>query len=75
MINMAKLNNDWWNAFRGCFETEEDVIEFIFENININGWETSYIDAVGYGEPNEMFKQTPQDKKNLLYDFMINLIN
>ncbi len=71
---MAKLTDDWWHAFRGSFETQEDVIEFIFENINTNGWETSYIDAAGYGEPNEMFKQTPEDKKNLLYDFMMELV-
>lgn len=71
---MGKLNNNWLNAFRGCFETEEDVIEFIFENINIKNWEDSYIDRVGYGEPNEMFKQTSEDKKELLYDFMMNLI-
>ena len=72
---MAKLNNEWWNAFRGSFQTEEDVIEFIFENINTSKWEDSYIDAAGYGEPNEMFKQTVEDKKNLLYDFMMELIN
>jgi hypothetical protein len=72
---MAKLSKDWYCAFRGCFQTEEDVIEFIFENMNTKNWEASYIDAAGYGEPNEMFKQTPQDKKELLYDFMMALIN
>lgn len=71
---MAKLSSDWWNAFRGCFNTQEDVIDFIFENIDTTGWETSYIDAAGYGEPNEMFKSTPQDKKDLLYMFMMELI-
>jgi hypothetical protein len=71
---VAKLNNEWWNAFRGSFQTEEDVIEFIFENISTSGWEESYIDAGGYGEPNEMFKQTVGDKKNLLYDFMMELV-
>ncbi len=69
---MAKLDNGWWNAFRGSFETEEDVIEFIFENLTTKGWEDSYIDMGGRGEPNEMFKQTVEDKKDLLYDFMMN---
>jgi len=71
---VAKLNNEWWNAFRGSFQTEEDVIEFIFENINTSGWKDSYIDIAGYGEPNETFKQTVDDKKNLLYDFMMELV-
>lgn len=71
---MAKLSNDWYNSFRGCFETEEDIIEFIFENINVNRWEESYVDMGGYGEPNEMFKITKLDKKELLYDFMMELI-
>ena len=72
---MAKLNNDWWHGFGGSFETEEDVIEFIFERIDTKDFEDSYIDAGGYGEPNEMFKQTANDKRNLLYDFMMNLVS
>lgn len=60
---MAKLNNYWWNAFRGSFDTEEDVVEFIFENIDTKGWEDSYIDMGRCGEPNEMFKITTEDKK------------
>lgn len=70
---MAELNNDWWHAFRGCFRTEEDVIEFVFEHINTSGWEDSYIDVAGHGEPNEMFKYTAEDKKQTLYDFMMSL--
>lgn len=72
---MAKLNDDWWHGFRGSFETEEDVIEFIFENLDTKSWEDSYIDAGGHGEPNERFKQTVEDKKNLLYEFMMGLVN
>jgi len=71
---MAKLKNDWSNAFRGSFETEEDVIEFIFKNLDTKNWEDSYIDMGGYGEPNECFKQTVGDKKNLLYEFIMSLI-
>jgi hypothetical protein len=72
---MAKLNDDWQNTFRGSFETEEDVIEFIFENLDTKNWEDSYIDMGGYGEPNECFKQTVGDKKNLLYEFMMGLVS
>ena len=72
---MAKLNDNWWNAFRGCFETEEDVIEFIFERLNTSGFEDSYNDMGGYGEPNEMFKMTAEDKKQVLYDFMMELVD
>jgi len=71
---MAKLNDDWWHGFRGGFQTEEDVIEFIFENIDTSKWKDSYVDVGGYGEPNEMFKQTVEDKKELFYDFMMSLI-
>ena len=72
---MAELNNEWFNAFRWCFQTEEDVIEFIFEHLNTNGWESSYIDMAHYGEPNECFKSTSEDKKMLLYDFMMELVD
>lgn len=72
---MAKLNDNWFHAFRWSFQTEEQVIEFIFENIDTSKWEDSYVDAGGYGEPNEMFKQTVDDKKELFYEFMMDLIN
>jgi hypothetical protein len=72
---MAKLNDDWYWGFRGCFETEEDVIEFIFERLDTSDFEDSYVDMGGCGEPNEMFKVTPADKKEVLYDFMMELIN
>ena len=71
---MAKLNNYWWGTFRGSFDTEEDVIEFIFENIDTKGWEDSYIDIGGHGEPNEMFKITVEDKKDTLYEFVMDLL-
>ena len=74
MIYIAKLNNDWRNAFRGCFETEEDVIEFIFERLDTSDFEDSYIDAGGYRDPNELVKLTASDKRELLYDFMMSLI-
>jgi hypothetical protein len=71
---MADLKNDWYNAFRGSFETEEDVIEFIYERIDTKDFEDSHIDIGRHGEPNECFIQTAEDKKQLLYDFMMDLI-
>lgn len=72
---MARLNDDWCRRFRGTFQDEEDVIEFIFERLNTDNFEDSYIDVAGYGEPNEMFTQTEDDKRQLLYDFMMWLVN
>ena len=74
IIHTAKLNDDWYHGFRGCFETQEDVIEFIYEHLDTHDFEDSYVDAGGYGEPNEMFKVTADDKKQLLYDFMMELV-
>lgn len=71
---MKKLNDDWFHGFRGSFETEEDVVEFIFERLDTKDFKDSYIDAGGHGEPNEMFKQTAEDKRELLYDFMMWLV-
>lgn len=70
---MAKLSGEWWDAFQGCFETEADVIEFIFERLNTSDFEESFVN-VGGGEPNECFKITAEDKKETLYNFMMELI-
>ena len=70
---MAKLNDEWWDAFRGCFQTEEDVIQFIFERLNTSDFEDSYIDCGGYGEPCETIKYSASDKRARLYDFMMSL--
>lgn len=72
---MAKLSSTWFHAFQGCFETEEDIIEFIFEKLDTSDFEDSYIDFVGYGEPNETFKVTAEDKIETLHDFMLSLID
>ena len=71
---MAKLNDYWWHTFRGGFETEEDVIEFIYERFDTKGFEESYIDMAGSGEPNEMFKLTAEDKRQIFYEFLYSLV-
>lgn len=68
---MAKLSDYWNDVFNGSFETEEDVIDFIFDRLNTSDFEDSYVDTSGNGEPNEMFKITAQDKRNALYTFMM----
>ena len=71
---MAKLSNVWWNAFGGSFESEEDVLEFIFEHLDTRGWKDSCIDMGGHREANEIFKITVDDKKQVFYDFMMELL-
>ena len=71
---IAKLDSTWWNAFGGSCDEEEDVIEFIFERLDTKDFETSFNDCAGYGEPNEMVKQTADDKREILYDWMISLL-
>jgi hypothetical protein len=70
---MAKLNNDWSNAFGDTFETEEDVIEFIFERFDTSDFEDSYNYMNWNCEPNESFKFTAEDKRRNFYDFMMEL--
>ena len=71
---MAKLNDDWFHAFQWSFKNEEDVIEFIFARLDTSDFEDSYINVGGHsGEPNELMKNTAEDKRNLLYDFMMEL--
>lgn len=71
---MPKLNEEWFDAFQWSFKTDEDVIEFIFEHLDTSNFQDSYIDAVGFGEPNERFKITADDKKQLLYNFVLELV-
>ena len=72
---MGKLNNDWLHGFQGSFETDEEVIEFIFDRINTNDFEDSYINVGGYsGEPNESMKYTAEEKRETVYDYLDYLV-
>ena len=71
---MGKLNDDWYHGFRSCFETDEDVIEFISDRLKTSDFEDSYIDAVGFGEPDECFKITADEKRVQLIIFLEELI-
>ena len=69
-----ELNKEWAKAFDYSFETDEEVVDFIIDNLDTRNFEDSYVDAAGYGEPNECFKETVDDKKELLRDFLIYLL-
>jgi uncharacterized CHY-type Zn-finger protein len=71
---MAKLNSNWFHAFQCSFETEEDVIEFIFERLNLADFEDSYIQCGNGNDANTMEKYSAEDKKQTLYDFMMDLV-
>ena len=71
---MAKLDSTWFHAFSGCFESDEDVIEFIMERLNTSDFEDSYIDVGGHGDINEKMVYTKEEKRTMLSDYLYNLI-
>ena len=71
---MAKISSNWFYSFGGSFNTEEDIIEFIFARLDTRDFEDSYIDCGGYGEPNEIVKQTADEKRDLLYEWLMSLV-
>lgn len=72
-VIVAKLNNNWQDAFSGM-ETEEEVIDFIVDNLDTRGWEDSY-NQMGMGDPSTSFKVTVEDKKDLVREFLMELID
>ena len=70
-----ELTDYWWDAFRGSFETEDDVFDYIFNRVDTSDFEDSYIDAGGYGDCNELVKITASDKRNTMYDFMMAILD
>lgn len=70
-----ELTDYWWDAFRGSFETEDDVFDYIFDRVDTSDFEDSYIDAGGHGDCNELVKITASDKRNTMYDFMMAILD
>ncbi|MBT9667641.1 hypothetical protein [Roseburia hominis] len=70
-----ELTDYWWNAFRGSFETEDDVFDYIFDRVDTSDFEDSYIDAGGHGDCDELVKITASDKRNTMYDFMMAILD
>lgn len=70
---MAELGKEWSNALYG-FKTEEDVIEFIFERLDTSDFEDSFTPMTKAKEPNEHMKYGDDEKREALYDFMIDLV-
>lgn len=70
-----ELTDYWRDAFRGSFETEDDVFDYIFDRVDTSDFEDSYIDAGGHGDCNELVKITASDKRNTMYDFMMAILD
>lgn len=70
---MGKITKEWSNSLSG-FKLEEDVIEFIFERLNTSDFEDSFVVVGNNREPNECIKFSAEDKREVLYDFMMDLV-
>lgn len=71
---MAEIRKEWSNALIG-FKTEEEVIEFIFERLDTSDFEDSFINVGnGWAESNTLMKYSAEEKKEVLYDFMMDLV-
>lgn len=70
---MAKIRKEWQSAFPG-FDTEEDVIEFIFERLDTSDFEDSFTPMTTAAEPNEHIKYSADEKRETLYEFMMDLV-
>lgn len=71
--SMGKIAKEWSNSLTG-FESEEDVVEFIFERLNTSDFEDSFVLVGNNGDPNECIKFSAEDKREILYDFMMDLV-
>lgn len=71
---MGKLKQEWSSTFYE-YETEEEVIEFIFEHLDTSDFEDSYMRMAIGNEPNTYIKFSKEDKREALYDFMMSLVN
>lgn len=70
---MAEIGKEWSNALCG-FDTEEEVIEFIFERLDTSDFEDSFTPMTTAAEPNEYMKYSADEKREVLYDFMMDLV-
>lgn len=71
---MAELGKEWSNALYG-FNTEEEVIEFVFERLDASDFEDNF-ENVGssWAEPNTLMKYSADEKREVLYEFMMDLV-
>lgn len=70
---MAKLRKEWDSAFYGL-DTEEEVIDFIFERLDTSDFEDSFTPITTAAEPNEHMKYSADEKREALYEFMMDLV-
>ena len=70
---MSEIGKEWSSALYG-FNTEEEVIEFIFERLDTSDFEDSFTPMTTVTEPNEYMKYSADEKREVLYDFMMDLV-
>lgn len=70
---MAEIREEWQTALPG-FETEEDVIQFIFERLDTSDFEDSFTPMTINAEPNEYMKYGADEKREALWEFMMDLV-
>lgn len=70
---MAGIRKEWQSALYG-FDTEEDVIEFIFERLDTSDFEDSFTPMTTASEPNECMKYSADEKREALHEFMMDLV-
>lgn len=73
-IKDSSLNDYWFNAFGGAFDTKDEVLDFIIDRINFKDFKNSIIDLGGHGDPMELIANTADDKKELVREFLFSLI-
>lgn len=61
---------EWQDSFKDV----DDFIEYIWDRVDTSDFEDSYTSPVANGEPNELFKVTASDKRELLYDLFVEMI-
>ena len=70
---MGKLDSSWWNTFK--VDTEEEVAQIIYDLLDDRKFHDSYtFIGVGQYDFNKTVKFTKEDKKNAIYEFLIELI-
>ena len=71
---MEEIGKEWGSALYG-FNTEEEVIEFIFERLDTSDFEDSFTNVgSGWAEPNTLMKYSADEKREALYEFMMDLV-
>lgn len=66
----SNIPKEWQDTFKDV----DDFIEYIWDRVDTNDFEDSYTSPVVNAEPNELFKVTASDKREQLYDLLVEMI-